>query len=85
MVTRSAMVKVECLADGNPFAIVIGPEASAATSVAPDGSAVTVTFRQEGTTPCSLIVPESVAAQVFGPDYRAAFAEGSVELNGGEL
>ncbi|HEV3360494.1 MAG TPA: hypothetical protein VG247_27070 [Pseudonocardiaceae bacterium] len=71
--------------NGDPFAVVIDPDASATTSVAPDGSAVTVTFRQDGKTPCSLIVPESVAAQVFGPDYRAAFTDGSAGTNGGEL
>jgi hypothetical protein len=64
------------MANGDPFAIVIDPEASATTSVAPDGSAVTVIFRQEGKAPCSLIVPESVAPQVFGPDYVAVLSTG---------
>lgn len=78
------MVKVEWLANGDPFAIVIDPEAAATASVAPDGSAVTVVFRKEGKTPCSLIVPDSVAAQVFGPDYRAMFVSGSAVSDGGD-
>jgi hypothetical protein len=69
MVTRSAMVKVECLADGEPFAIVIDSDVRAETTAAVDGTSVTIVLRKPGLMPCSLIFPGDVAEQVFGPDF----------------
>jgi hypothetical protein len=69
MVTRSAMVKVECLADGEPFAIVIDADVQTETTAAVDGSSVTIVLRKPGAMPCSLIFPRDVAEQVFRPDF----------------
>jgi hypothetical protein len=65
------MVKIHQLPNGDPFAIVIEDDTQARTSVAADGSSVTVILRQPGMMPCSLIFPELVAAQVFGPHFAA--------------
>lgn len=69
MVTRPATVKVECLANGEPFAIVIDSDVRAETTAAVDRSSVTIVLRKPGVMPCSLIFPGEVAEQVFGPDF----------------
>jgi hypothetical protein len=76
--TREAapsLVTVHALPSGEPFAVVIGDSAKARMSVSADGSAVTVTLRLPGVMPCSVIFPEFVAVQAFGPDFVEMFAE----------
>lgn len=77
------MVKIHQLPNGDPFAIVIDNGTQARTSFAADGSSVTVVLRESGKAPCSLIFPESVAVQVFGPDFAATPAEESPVSEGG--
>jgi hypothetical protein len=65
---------------GDPFTVVINSDARATIVVSPDGSAVTISLRLPGQRelmPCSLILPELVAAQVFGPDFATTLRSGA--------
>lgn len=78
------LVTVHALPNGEPFAVVVNQEAKARTSVAADGSALTVTLRYQGVMPCSLIIPEFVAVQAFGPEFVEMFANARGRDLGGE-
>jgi hypothetical protein len=80
-----SLVTVHALPNGEPFAVVINEIAKARTSVSADGSAVTVTLRLPGVMPCSVIFPEFVAAQAFGPDFVTMFADARGRDQGGVL
>jgi hypothetical protein len=69
-----SLVTVHALPSGEPFAVVINDSAKARTSVSADGSAVTVTLRLPGLMPCSVIFPEFVAVEAFGPEFVQLFA-----------
>jgi hypothetical protein len=68
------VLTVDRTPDGEPFAVVIDSDVRARTSVAPDGSAMTITLSKPGSMPCSLIFPGDVALLAFGPDVIAILA-----------
>jgi hypothetical protein len=69
------VVTVHQLPNGEPFAVVINDSAQARTSVSADGSALTITLRLPGLMPCSMIFPEFVAVQAFGPEFLGMSAD----------
>jgi hypothetical protein len=78
-----SLVTVHALPSGEPFAVVINDSANARTSVSADGSAITVTLRHPGVMPCSVIFPEFVAVQAFGPDFVELMANARGRDQGG--
>jgi hypothetical protein len=80
-----SLVTVHALPSGEPFAVVINDGAQARTSIAADGSALTVTLRYPGVMPCSVIYPEYVAVQAFGPDFVEMIANARGRDQGGAL
>jgi hypothetical protein len=76
-------VTVHALPSGEPFAVLINESARARTSVSADGSAVTITLRLPGLMPCSVIFPEFVAVQAFGPNFAEMFAAARDSDQGG--
>jgi hypothetical protein len=80
-----SLVTVHALPSGEPFAVVINDSAQARTSIAADGSALTVTLRHPGVMPCSVIYPEFVAVQAFGPDFVEMIANARGRDLGGAI
>jgi hypothetical protein len=80
-----SLVTVHALPSGEPFAVVVNQIASARMSMSADGSAVTVTLRHPGVMPCSVIYPEFVAVQAFGPDFVETLANARGQELGGAV
>jgi hypothetical protein len=79
------VVTVQHLPGGEVYAVVADPAAIAHTSVSADRSSVTVSLRLNGGMPCSIIFPDYVATQAFGPAFATMFggARGQ-DLDGGQ-